>query len=237
MPILVLLLIAPAIWANETLSSLNIHGNDLAKPEPTTVTSYLATRAPMPSEFRRYFGLTAGLGCTTLKPKIAQNSVSQTTPNEHVFGFNGGAYGGFGTNLDHFYIGAELSGGYNSSNRTISSQENTKIAITQPAFAGVDLIPGYLTQSKELLFYGRFGMAASLFKFKLNDVPDSVTRQIAIGWRAGLGIEYFMSDSCSVRIEYIFNNYRNIKKNYATTSYELNTPPTQQAMVGLTFNF
>ena len=138
----------------------------------------------MPSELRRYFGLTAGLEL--------------------------------------------ISGGYNSSNRKISSQENTKIAITQPVFAGLDLTSGYLTQSKEVLFYGRFGMAASLFK--LNDMPDSVTRQIAIGWRAGLGIEYFMSEFCSIRLEYIFNNYHDIKKYYETSSYELNKPPTQQVI-------
>ena len=233
------ILIVPTAFAEKTLAPFNLHGTDINNPKPNTEESYFATRAPMPSEIRRYLGINAGLNYTTLKPKITKNTINDSISNAYVFGFTAGAYGGLGTNLDHFYIGAELNGSYNSLDRKINSPTtNINIAVTQPIVAGLDIIPGYLTQNRDLLLYGRFGMAASLFKFKPNNNSD--TKKIALGWRAGLGMEYFMNETFSARIEYVFNNYCNIKKNYTTTessSYEFFSPKTQQVILGLTLNF
>ncbi|EKE01422.1 MAG: hypothetical protein ACD_21C00136G0002 [uncultured bacterium] len=235
------ILIAPVAFADEPLSAFNQQG-DIDHPKPNTEESYFATRAPMGSEWRGYAGLSVGMGMGSLKPKITKGTNASENISNSPMSYIVGAYGGCGTNFDHFYIGAELSGGYNSLNtKKTTTTTSTEIAITQPIMTGFDIMPGYLTQQKDLLFYTRLGVGSSLFKFKINNSSTSSDRKISFGWRAGLGMEYFMSDTFGLRVEYVWNSYSDIKKNCTidgtSYSYELSKPRTQQVNFGLTINF
>lgn len=222
--------------ADDNIGPFDQSGDALKYPKPNAEKNYLASRAPMPLELRRYFGLGVGASSSTLKPTITVTTAQSISPSK--ISYAGNIYGGLGTNFDHFYIGAELSGGYNSLNKN-STVATTTITFKQPITAGLDFIPGYLTQQKDFLFYGRFGAGASLFNIKVKNnaaVSDS-NKKFVFGWRAGLGMEYFLCDAFSTRLEYIFSTYSNINYTASTYSYKLSSPRTQQVNLGLTINF
>ncbi|CAL7962332.1 hypothetical protein GAMM_30001 [Gammaproteobacteria bacterium] len=105
-------------------------------------------------------------------------------------------------------------------------------------------MPGYITLQKDFLFYGRIGLATSLFNIRINNDPDSSVNKFLIGWRAGFGMEYFISEAFSTRFEYVFTNYNNINQTYVSNdnygsiySYKVTSPHTQQINLGLTINF
>lgn len=264
--LLMSILIAPAAFADttadidndDTLSPFNKQGDSLKHPKPNSEESFFATRAPMEVTLRRYIGVNIGANFATLKPTITANSARNLdtqalSPNTPKLSWGANIYGGLGTNYDHFYIGAELSGGYNTLkyNQTTTifkNNNNTTISFKQPLNLGLDLMPGYITSQKDFLIYGRIGLATSMFNIRINNERDSAINKFLFGWRAGLGAEYFMSDSFSTRFEYIFTNYNNINQTYISNSstnlvnpttytYKLTSPHTQQINIGLTVNF
>lgn len=251
------MLIIPAVFAeDDTLSPFNLQGDDLKSPKPDAEEKFFATRAPMEVTLRRYFGVNMGVSFATLKPTITatnSNNVSSTqalSPNTPALSYDANLYGGAGTNFDHFYVGAELSGGGNTLKKNLvttsyntADNANATITFKQPLSFGLDFIPGYITSQKDFLFYGRIGIGTSLFNIRINRESDSSINKFLIGLRAGLGMEYFMSDSFSVRLDYIFSNYGDVNQTYksnvnATTySYKVSSPHTQQINLGLTVNF
>jgi len=258
--LLISILVAPAAFADtsddvyddDTLSTFNKQGDDLKYPKPNTEESFFATRAPMEVTLRRYFGLSLGANFASLKPNISRIRSSGSldsqslSPNTPKLSWGANLYGGCGTNFDHFYIGAELSGGYNTLKY---NQTTTKFALPQdtitfkqPLNLGLDFTPGYITSQKDFLFYGRLGLATSLFNMRINNHDKSAVNKFVFGWRAGFGMEYFISEAFSTRLEYIFTNYNNINQTYTspkntTYSYKLTSPHTQQVNLGLTINF
>ena len=235
------MLVAPAVFADEPLSTFNLQG-DLDYPEPFGKESYFATQVL--SFYRFYMGISAGANMTSLNPKISETTTDtqENELNKKTFGYAGTLYGGLGASYSNFYIGAELSGSYNTLNKKINTLYN-EIKITQPIVGGIDLIPGLLTYQKDFLLYGRVGMGGSLFKFKLNNDSGANTQEFAFGWRAGVGMEYFINDSFSMRIEYLFTKYDDIKESYkpqkskTNYTYELSSPSANQVNLGLTINF
>lgn len=228
--------------ADESLNAYNLQG-DVVHAQLKAEESFFATRAPMPSESRGYFGLNLGASTDSLKPKITKDANGPETVSKQAIGYAGGLYGGYGKNFDHFYIGAELSGGYNMLNRNIHMTTfSSKVSVAQPLAVAIDLMPGYMNQQRDFLLYCRLGVGAGLFKFKLDDDSDSSAKQIAFSVRAGLGMEYFFVPAFSMRVEYLLNNYGGIKKNYISSSgtaysYEFSSPRVQQVNLGFTINF
>jgi opacity protein-like surface antigen len=240
--------------ADDTLSSFNKQGDELKYPKPSAEESFFAMRAPMEVTLRRYFGLNAGANFVTLKPTIADSSTRGTdsqslSSNSPRLSWGANAYGGIGANFDHFYIGAELSGGYNTlkyDQITTKFCQNPQTTVTfkQPLNLGFDLMPGYITSQKDFLFYGRLGLATSLFNIKINNNSNSSVNKFLVGWRAGLGMEYFISEAFSTRFEYVFTSYHNVNQTYVSNdpwrniySYKITSPHTQQINLGLTINF
>lgn len=240
-----LILIAPVAFADEPLSTFN-QQSDLDYPEPLGEENYFATATLQPpAGLYRYIGINGGMDINLLKVKLS-NPTTTSSLNETPFSYNWGIYGGLCTSYKFFYIAAELSANYNTLSKKLSatSLNQTDEVLTKHSFgAAFDLIPGYLNEQRDFLFYGRFGVGTGLFKIRINDDPNSETRKFASGLRAGLGMEYFMSDSFSMRLEYVFNNYGNIKKTYQPTnstvnnSYELSPLNTHQVNLGLTIRF
>jgi opacity protein-like surface antigen len=235
------MLFISSAFADDTLSSFN-QQEDINYPSPDSEDSYFATRAPMESGSRHYLGFNIGTSYSSLKPKITRSS-SEEKLSKKAIAYAAGAYGGWGMNFDHFYIGAELSGGYDTLDRKLftTALSDTTLSVKRSFGVGLDLMPGYITMQKDFLFYGRLGMGAGLFQFKINDDSNSSSREIAFGLRAGLGMEYFMNDNLSLRFEYLLNSYGDIEKNYTIGAtryiYKFSSPTTQQVNLGLTINF
>jgi len=234
-------LITSPVFADEPLSAYNLHGDVVdthAKPEE----NFFAVRAPMPSEGRGYFGLNLGVNADSLKPKMTKGANGPEEVSKSRMGYGAGVYGGYGKNFDRFYLGAELSGGYNTLNSNIHMTTfSSKISTSRPFVATLDIMPGYINQQRDFLLYCRLGMGAGLFSFELDDDCDSHSRQVVFGYRAGLGMEYFFVPAFSMRVEYILNSYNAIEKNYTSGGtrydYELSSPKTHQVNLGFTINF
>ncbi|MEI8055381.1 MAG: outer membrane beta-barrel protein [bacterium] len=248
---------------DDTLSSFNRQGNSLEQPKPNAEENFFATRAPIEATLRRYFGVSLGSSFVTLKPTITATSSANTSgqqppdsqsldPSTPKLSWGANLYGGCGANIDHFYIGAELSGGYNTlkydqSTNNFKYNNNTTITFKQPLNLGLDFMPGYITPQKDFLFYGRIGLAAGLFNIRINNSINSSINKFLLGWRAGFGMEYFISETFSTRFDYVFTNYNNMNNTYTSKSgdkaeptiysYKINSPHTQQINLGLTINF
>lgn len=250
------ILISPIAFADvdNELGPFDQQGDSLSRyPKPKTEESFFATRGHVPGTLRRYFGLNIGTGLTSFKPTISgvdDDGVSGGTQalstGAPAISYAANIYGGFGTNFDNFYIGAELGGGYNTIDRTLATTyllKNATITLKQPITVGLDIIPGFLTQQKDFLFYGRLGIGTSLLNFRINNIADSAVNLFVFDWRAGLGVEYFISEAFSMRLDYVYATYSNINQTYAAnnvlTNYTYNIPSlyTQQITLGLAINF
>lgn len=246
---------APAAFADtndEPLGPFNRQGDDLKYPKPESEEKFFATRASMPSVTRTYLGLSIGANSSSLKPTALVAKRQLTSSGNSVYSGIANIYGGIATNIRYFYIGAELSGGYNTLNKTInltSSQSSPQTTtVKQSITAGIDIMPGfYFNYQKNFLLYGRIGFGGSSFSTSTNiNTTSSKTNNIVTGLRTGFGGEYFMSDTFSVRLEYLYSSYRNISYTYSNTysnstganySYQILKPKTQQVNLGLTLNF
>lgn len=246
--LLLSILIAPAAFASDTPSSFNQYGNiDYTSPEDD-MDNYIAEKAPMESTNRVYFGVNAGFNLTNLKPDI-KSSYSEQQLSFRPFGYTAGLFGGVGTNIRNFYIGAELSGNYNTLNRNASTRY-VLISIKEPISIGLDIMPGFLNYQKTFLLYGRLGLGANLFKFKptsvanpSNTLSGSSNKKIVTSLRAGAGMEFFITESIGIRVEYLMNSYKNITNTYTNSSsgatyiHSYPSTLTNQVDIGMTINF
>ena len=224
--------------------------------------SYIATRAPMISEWDNYIGFNLGATATSFKPTISMSydpdypSNELATKNSAVF--SGGVYAGTGINFDQLYLGAEVSGSYTSLDKNINTSFSSttsgnmavSLKVRQPAAMFLDFIPGYLSQDRKLLLHARLGMAAGIFNSKLNADSDlapfvnDVDNEVAFGVHAGLGFDYFLLDNLSLRAEYVYTQYQEISGTYqagvgsaVSYSYKLTAPKSNQINLGLALHF
>lgn len=237
----IVIFVTSSTFADDTLSTFNQQG-DINYPEPMGEENYFATKAPLPSESFGYFGINIAGGLTSLKPAVAGSASSPQ--NSHALNFSGGLYGGYGINFSHFYIGTELSATYNALNKSTSANGTSgsvQLSVKQPIIVGLDLIPGYITASRSVLFYGRLGLAGSLIQLGFTDPVNNNTKtnKLGLGLRAGLGIEYFMGDTFSLRTEYIYNSYNKVSGSDITQMYSYNTGTitANQINLGLSIHF
>lgn len=248
--LLVFLLILSPVFA-DTLSTFEQEGLT-QYPLPDTEGDYYATLSPIESKVTCYAGvnLLAGLASYKIENKLTTvggNSLSKST-TDNTSNFAGGGYFGLGTNIQHLYIGTELSLGTNfikKSTKDIVAGYNVSLSVKQLVIAGLDFIPGYLNQSRDILLYGRLGIGASQYQLEFTDIDnkiDSNTKEMAFGLRAGFGIEYFMSDTISMRAEYLYSQYNNSSGSCGSISdskyyYSVNSPNANQLSLGLTIHF
>ncbi len=236
-----LLIITPAI-ANDISSAF--HEQDLAqdiKPQPKE--SYFATLAPMAGTASNYIGFNLNLGNISLKPSIT-HSTTQKNDDDRLFTYHVGLFGGRGRNFQNFYIGTELSTEYNFFSKDFSLGNGLNIKVQQPLNLALDLVPGYLFRSKDLLFYGRVGIALGLFKVKLSDDESNVSsahNKCNFGFRIGNGIEYFFSKNFSMFMEYLYSRYGEFDRSFEELgqqySYSFAAINSHQVKVGMAFNF
>src|SRR3990170_3975912 len=242
--LLIAMLVVSPVFADEELSVFNQQGG-VNYPEPNREESFFATAAPMASSTQGYIGMNIGPGLTPIKSEITKGGSPITdakTQKKNAINYGAGIYGGVGTNFSHFYIGSEMSLALNILSKDITTTTSTtKMTVKQPILVGFDIIPGYLTQAGNL-FYGRLGVGSSLVKLKLADSGsafNSTTNKINFGWRAGLGAEFFMSDTFSLRTEYIYSRYNKVsgKDNTNRYTYKLGNIVAHQVSLGLAVHF
>lgn len=232
--------------------------NSYAQPQPES--NYFAMLAKTPSKLRSYVGLGVGIDISNLQPTVLTGGgyVDTLGSNALKGSFAGDIYGGIGTNFNSFYIGTELSAGGNFLKRKFTSKEDKSFIFTvqKPATVGLDLIPGFLSPEQNFLFYGRIGVGANWFTAKIDGIDsvdginNSKYSKTNLALRAGIGMEYFMGESVSLRLDYIFSNSNDIKKNYidpnidpktkvafGASSYKIPSLYDHKITIGLTYNF
>ncbi len=237
------LLAANSVWADDF--SKMFDQDQTNYPAPKEQESYYATLAPMEGESSGYFGMDLGAAITSLKPRVQIDTdireESRKIPNYQI-----GLYGGYGRNFQHLYLGGELSAAYNFIGRDMAlhvSSQDTAISLKQPVTFALDIIPGYLVRARDLLFYARLGMASSWFNLKFassSGATDKINK-FAIGLRAGLGIEYFMLESLSIRGEYLYSKYKKLSNSFSSSGkqydYSLDNNSSHQIKIGLSLHF
>lgn len=113
----------------------------------------------------------------------------------HALG--GGVYGGYNMQSGQMVYGGEADLNY-------SGVDNTSNGFTAKQGAngsirgrvGVDLNP--------VLVYGTAGIAASNVEVKKGGAKDDAT---LLGWTAGAGVEAFVTDNITARVEYRYSDY------------------------------
>lgn len=236
------------------------------------VGEYVAISTAMPSENDIYFGLHGGADWESVKEslQVMQNGSAIDNGGNTASGiaFNGGAHLGGGRNFDRFYLGAELLGEMNTFYRNkdipevlptglLPPEENVDahLSVKQNANFALDLMPGYLTIDRAFLFYGRLGYALGAFRSDLVMSPTAMPTEIITthsdskyvgGFRAGLGMEYFFEKAFSIRLEYVYTQYSDIKNANTFTfgsipkeftyNYKL-SPHVHQVNVGAEIHF
>lgn len=213
-------------------------------PQPQS--NYFARLAQTPSRLRGYTGLGLGIDMSNLTPTMTFGAISQTTDSDSLknsVAVDG--YGGIGTNFCNFYIGTELSLGYNSLNKKFTATlplVNEQMTVQKPLTFGFDLIPGFLSPEQNFLFYGRIGFGGSWFSVKIENNDEAKWNRINPAWRLGAGMEYFMDESISWRLDYVFSANNKITKNFSdpvfgACFYRLPSLNDHKVTLGLAFNF
>ena len=113
----------------------------------------------------------------------------------HALG--GGVYGGYNMQSGQLVYGGEADLSYsgvdnNSHGFTAKQGANGSIR----GRVGVDLNP--------VLVYGTAGVAATNTEMKLGNAKDENT---SVGWTAGAGVEAFVTNNVTARVEYRYSDY------------------------------
>ena len=113
-------------------------------------------------------------------------------------GMGGGVYGGYNMQSGQMVYGGEADlnySGVDNNNGAFTAKQGANGSIR--GRVGVDLNP--------VLVYGTAGIAASNVEVKTNaGAKDDATM---LGWTAGAGVEAFVTDNVTARVEYRYSDY------------------------------
>ncbi|OJU86725.1 MAG: hypothetical protein BGO06_14880, partial [Shinella sp. 65-6] len=116
---------------------------------------------------------------------------------DRAHGFGGGVYGGYNMQNGQMVYGGEADlnySGVDHNNGVFSAKQGVNGSIR--GRVGVDLNP--------VLVYGTAGIAASNVKVNAAGAKDDATM---LGWTAGAGVEAFVTDNVTARVEYRYSDY------------------------------
>ena len=247
--LLLLSLMLPAAFANlsddSAASAFHQLNPDTIAAQPQPKINYFAKIAQTPSRLRSYVGLDLGADITKITPTMIFGATSLTTTANSTGSIAGDVYGGIGANFNQFYLGSELSLGGSSLKKNIVDTvaiPNPTLTIEKPFTCGLDLIPGFLSPQQQFLFYGRLGMGGSWFNTKIANNDRAKSSKMKSALRLGVGMEYFMGEAISLRLDYVFSTYGDITKYFSdpvigAASYKLSSLNTNKITVGASFNF
>ncbi|MGB3878442.1 MAG: outer membrane protein [Shinella zoogloeoides] len=126
-----------------------------------------------------------------------QNGKFNGQGKNRAHGFGGGVYGGYNMQSGQMVYGGEADLNYSGVNNTANgfkAKQGANGSIR--GRVGVDLNP--------VLVYGTAGIAASNVKVNNGGAKDDAT---LLGWTAGAGVEAFVTDNVTARVEYRYSDY------------------------------
>ncbi|WP_337181663.1 outer membrane protein [Shinella sp.] len=126
-----------------------------------------------------------------------QNGKFNGQGKNRAHGFGGGVYGGYNMQSGQMVYGGEADLNYSGVNNTANgfkAKQGANGSIR--GRVGVDLNP--------VLVYGTAGIAASNVKVNNGGAKDDATM---LGWTAGAGVEAFVTDNVTARVEYRYSDY------------------------------
>ncbi len=134
-----------------------------------------------------------------------------------------GLFFGYGTHLNHWYLGAEFEADdshvawFHSKDKTDSRTFN----VQKNSSYGLSVRAGYLLNDGKLL-YGRYGKVKTDFQtfYTVNSLPlNAVDQEYSTsGHRYGFGVEIPEFNHLFWRMEYTFTDYDNYNVNYVTNT-------------------
>jgi len=157
-----------------------------------------------------YLGIGAGVDTADYRQRAVITNEDAKAINEAYFAAQGGMasiFLGYGRYYyQRFYLAGELSGslsdaffrGFNVELRK-GAQSHTLYQIDHNW--GVSLLPGYLVTDSTLL-YGRAGYSDGRFIIRTTDISLASGTTWLNGFRAGVGIEKFITPKFAIRLEY-----------------------------------
>lgn len=238
------MLFTTSVLANDVIGVFHEQDSTTAPP-PYTRENYFATLAPMSGESSKYLGINTSIGNSYLVPSTTL--INSKNNDNRSLNYHLGVFGGYGKNYQHFYLGAEVSADYNFIKKDFTINPGTHqitMKVQQPLTFALDVIPGYLVRSRNLLFYGRVGLAMSLYKIKLeNNILGKFNSmdKFNLGLRAGLGVEYFLTKNFSLLAEYLYVRYGKLDRSFEfggnVERYSLDKFDDHQVRIGLSLNF
>jgi opacity protein-like surface antigen len=202
--------------------------------------SLTAAYADTPSATGFYVGANVGLANTNVKYNYNTGNLYQVTGSSvvtpatlNVGKAQGGSlnplfglFVGYGRQINHFYIGAEIYGGIDSAKVTPFDQSGSgtgeqtfgKETVKRTSFYGLSILPGYFVTPTTKLFV-RLGVEGGSWKAKSDlsaMTPSGSAAQLAafqataitqkskstISFVPGLGVDLFATKNVFVRLEY-----------------------------------
>ena len=133
-----------------------------------------------------------------------------------VNGVFGGGYVGYNWQVNSVVFGVEAEGGYIGARNTVFSTIAADHRF-ETAYGGYGAVTGRLGFAVDrALFYGKGGVAFARIKNEaLDDFPTPDVEHIGrsdttrIGWAAGAGVEYALTNNWIVRGEYLYMSFEN----------------------------
>lgn len=181
-----------------------------------------------------YVGFTVGGS----KGHIQLIDPSNAANNFNLSGWSGGVFTGLNTSLENMYMAGEIFA-YNEATHTTSIiiQSNGATVNVKPLYSfGVSFIPGYWFVRDNWIINMRVGLIQTRFKTSQNPLPNTTysgtSTNYSVGGQIGFGVQTFMQDKISLRLEYVYTNYNHFNV-FGNRIY----PQNNQLMVGFIYQF
>jgi len=144
-------------------------------------------------------------------------------------GFLGGFHLGYNHVIDQFVVGAEVDGSLLEASGTSALGVRTSADWVASARvrAGVAIDPA--------LLFVTGGFSAGSLELA-NPVRGTTSRNTHVGWVVGAGIEAFLADDISARLEYQHHDFGNQTYNLGAASFQLDGK-VDLVRIGLTYHF
>jgi len=163
-------------------------------PKPSYIDSYVAYPQPESLANNSYLGFQLGYSGISFGGLSRSTAIKYTNAKEYKLGF---VYG-YGKTFSKFYLGIETQAVVNfvSGRNIFNYYGDANINNTYYTF-NIDLHPGFLV-SKNFLPYLILGVGGN-FSGRFNKYTSD--------WRTGLGMDIFISDTFSIRGDYVYTKY------------------------------
>lgn len=185
-----------------------------------------------------YLGLQGGQDAMSTSNSGPRDAGTTLTANYGDLGYTAGVFGGYGAQIDQFYVGGELEveiGKTNSDHERDPSGRHS--AVEKEWDCGASVLGGYVVNQTALL-YGRVGVAETRFQanYATGDKNISAPFNVA-GLRFGAGVAFPMANNVFVRAEYTHTAYPAFNLVATPKDTEYYQPADDLFRVGVLYQF